>query len=327
MCSIPSPSTCFGKLPTHSDFVRYNAGGTEVLAFDRWLQEGLIIAQKRLAAEWEQAFLDAPSYHFIFSQANAERFLVGVISPSQDTVGRKYPFLVAAPRNKSQFKRENIPLVPALFSSFFEQARLFMHNAETTHPDSIVSSMEQLYPPTEDRFNAVSDKYLHYLNNTTQDTFFTELWGGFDEAQKYLLFGNIVEHLSPKSQHNPSPSALGLKFPLRSDPKHIVYDVGFWIDMSLRLLGNPSLIPTCFWTVPATLNKLHLFLFFRQPQAKHFALFIQPDLEDNNLSDLEKDGADRFASFVQLIHTRYQSLLLSQQLSLFDLLERLYVKV
>ncbi|MBU1359185.1 MAG: type VI secretion system-associated protein TagF [Gammaproteobacteria bacterium] len=86
----------FGKLPGMGDFAHRRLSEAFREAWDRWLQVGL--ARLRvLHADWTEHYLKAPIWYFVLGSnvIGAPRW-IGVLMPSVDSVGRYFPFTVAA---------------------------------------------------------------------------------------------------------------------------------------------------------------------------------------------------------------------------------------
>jgi type VI secretion system protein ImpM len=82
----------FGKIPALGDFFRMNVGPAFVTAWDRWLQETLMAAQGALGGHWEDRYMSAPIWRFSLAPGLAgPEAAIGVLMPSVDRVGRKFP--------------------------------------------------------------------------------------------------------------------------------------------------------------------------------------------------------------------------------------------
>ncbi|TDR32129.1 type VI secretion system-associated protein TagF [Hydromonas duriensis] len=96
---IPAPS-CFGKLPSHGDFLRIRVPQTQKYKLDQWFStrtknNDAASAQKSPLSH--QAHSISPWCFAIQGQLlNSSRHLmaVGVIFDSKDKIGRNYPFII-----------------------------------------------------------------------------------------------------------------------------------------------------------------------------------------------------------------------------------------
>jgi type VI secretion system protein ImpM len=91
----------YGKLPTLGDFATRRLPPAFVEPWDAWLAQGL--ADWKAAGEgWLDGYLAGPVWRFVaapgvLAPANVARAWAGVLLPSQDRVGRHFPFTLALP--------------------------------------------------------------------------------------------------------------------------------------------------------------------------------------------------------------------------------------
>lgn len=87
----------FGKVPAHGDFVRRGLPTSFVAPWDAWLQRGMEAARERLGPRWAELWDSAPPWRFALpAGACGPDAVAGVMLPSQDMVGRRFPITLAA---------------------------------------------------------------------------------------------------------------------------------------------------------------------------------------------------------------------------------------
>lgn len=87
----------FGKIPAIGDFFRLNAPSGFVQVWDEWIQRSMLGAQNALGAGWDDAYMSAPIWRFSLSAGLAgPQKLMGVVMPSVDRVGRRFPLTLMA---------------------------------------------------------------------------------------------------------------------------------------------------------------------------------------------------------------------------------------
>ncbi|WP_198373699.1 type VI secretion system-associated protein TagF, partial [Roseomonas rosulenta] len=87
----------YGKVPAHGDFVRRGLPSSFVTPWDSWLAAGIAAAREQLGAQWEGAWDSAPAWRFALPPgACGPDAVAGVMLPSQDQVGRRFPITLAA---------------------------------------------------------------------------------------------------------------------------------------------------------------------------------------------------------------------------------------
>ncbi len=93
----PALAGFFGKLPARGDFLRAGLPEDVVAPLDLWCRDCLTTSRAALGANWEQAWMTAPIWHFLLPPgACGAKALLGVWLPSMDKAGRHYPFILAA---------------------------------------------------------------------------------------------------------------------------------------------------------------------------------------------------------------------------------------
>jgi type VI secretion system protein ImpM len=91
------PTGLYGKLPAHGDFVRRALPDSFVHAWDGWLQEGLATAREAMGEAFAEAWAAAPAWRFRLPPgACGPEAACGVLLPSEDLVGRRFPVTLAA---------------------------------------------------------------------------------------------------------------------------------------------------------------------------------------------------------------------------------------
>jgi type VI secretion system protein ImpM len=300
-----SSALCFGKLPSHADFVRFNAGGPELHALDEWLQRGLSFARTRTG--WEQDFERSPQYRFFFHPENADHFLTGVLQASQDKSHRHYPFLVALSMDRRCFLDSQLWLAPFVLSEFYDRAQQLVRRAEGgMEMREIADQTQALNGPLPDQGSAESRYRADYLDVLPAESFWRELFGSFGDSRKYLVLKNLADVLLPFRGRTSARINLGLRFPLANSGSPVECSVCFWLNLSFILLGSLPGRPFLFWSLPRETLPGYLFLFFRQPSARHFLQLLKPEADNETICAVDEEGREKAATASQLIVPGYR---------------------
>ena len=88
----------YGKLPFAGDFLRRGLSTEVVTAWDSWLQKTMIAGREELGDEhWTMSYFSAPIWRFSIAPGLCgSRGMAGILMPSLDSVGRRFPFCIAA---------------------------------------------------------------------------------------------------------------------------------------------------------------------------------------------------------------------------------------
>jgi type VI secretion system protein ImpM len=147
MPSLPSASL-FGKLPSVLDFVRVHHTYPEALALDRWLAASQQYLQTHGQAWPEEAL------NFCFLPEGAEHGLVGVLAPSRDRAGRKYPVAILAPLPRALIE-QHYAAVPLACARFLRAARVCLERAPCLPLEQLARSLARLPLPAADAFSEI----------------------------------------------------------------------------------------------------------------------------------------------------------------------------
>jgi type VI secretion system protein ImpM len=110
------PFGAFGKIPSVGDFFRINAPPGFASVWDEWLQRCLVSGAHAYGPDWDELYMSVPIWRFCLSPGVAgPSGIMGVLMPSVDRVGRRFPLTLMGPLSGS---------VPAL-EMHFRQAEIF----------------------------------------------------------------------------------------------------------------------------------------------------------------------------------------------------------
>ncbi|MCZ7447084.1 type VI secretion system-associated protein TagF [Agrobacterium rhizogenes] len=90
----------FGKLPSHGDFISDGLERELIGTFDDWMRSGMHACADMFAGRWPEIFSSSPPIRFIVESGIwGNSAYAGVLVPSADRVGRKYPLAIIAQLN------------------------------------------------------------------------------------------------------------------------------------------------------------------------------------------------------------------------------------
>lgn len=324
MGDVPHQIFYFGKLPGFGDFVRYNAGGGEVRLFEQWIQEGLYFAQKQFAQDWSSLYPDSPTYCFVFPPAEGSLCLVGGLKASRDRSGRSYPIVLALKMYKDMFRDTSSSFIPLSFQRFFERT---LHTLEAFPEVSDLRSLAEeahgLEPYVPSDLESAALEFADFAGGSRLGDLWQTTLGGENDPRRFLLIKNLSEILLPMRGRNPEQMALGLRFPLGATIDRRQSLLAFWTRLSLRMLGDPDLLPTCYWSAGRHSGSGYLYLFLRPPLARSFSQLVRPDSENDNLCKLEEEGIGGIDQAFEKIDPSLQRVLSDNESSLAHVLEQL----
>ncbi|NBB85896.1 MAG: type VI secretion system-associated protein TagF [Bacteroidetes bacterium] len=319
-------AACYGKLPTHGDFVRLRATTPAVRAFDEWLQKGLYQARQQRRSELEAVYDDASALRFVFNAQGHSPPLLGVMKPSRDRSGRTYPFTVSVEVPAPAREAEAGVYTPVQARSFFDAADRIVQAAtagELSHREAI-DRVQQLEPSL-----AISatrpPSYERYLREQTMASFWTRLLGHFGDGRKYRLVDNLLKILKPLQGRGDSPLAYGLQFPLGAEA-HSAQDACFWLEWCVQMLDRSLFAgSTLFWQTEDAHASAppFLMLFMQPPRPRAFFPMLDATTQDDNICNLARMGEQSGAEAALSLPTQYGEMLEADDLSLHQFLDQL----
>ncbi|MET0339611.1 MAG: type VI secretion system-associated protein TagF [Polyangiales bacterium] len=263
-----SGCTLFGKLPWAADYVRIQHVHPAALAFDAWLQashQALALA----GASWPSAPL-----RFVFAVREADAVLTGVLAPSRDRAGRKFPVAVFATLPGALHARRLVR-APAAFTCFHEQAARMLaeecvDRAQSEH------ALASLVAPRAADLDASRDASI------TASALAQAL---FDEAPARNLVRVAAALARAVCDAGPRPQVLEL--PCRA-PAHLTA----WLSLLVSLPGRADASPSLFWRAMDEAPRAWLSL--AAPPASLLRAMTQPARRSERLCVLADapEGAD-----------------------------------
>ncbi len=242
MQAVSPGAACFGKLPTHGDFVRHHAGGRAMRTFDEWVQRGLRLAAASAGGEAEPG---GGAFCFFADVPGAPHALAGALRPSRDRTGRRYPFLVAVEVEKRQVEGRRIPSWPVRYHAFYEAAAALVDDAvaDRLAQGELAARLRRLgsvYAATPFPVD-----YEFRLRQVPACTLWARTWGDPDDGRKYVLLKNLTEVLGEMRDRRARRLPTALRLPLPAAPDAL--DASFWLETCWHLLGTTPDQPVLFW--------------------------------------------------------------------------------
>ncbi|AYM84311.1 type VI secretion system-associated protein TagF [Agrobacterium radiobacter] len=136
----------FGKVPSHGDFISDGLERELIGTFDDWMRSGLHACADTFAGRWSEIFASSPPIRFIIESGIwGNSAYAGVLVPSADRVGRKYPLAIVAQLNN--FRKH--PRTLYLDDTWFMAAEALAETSMTGDFDMsrFNASVKKLRPP------------------------------------------------------------------------------------------------------------------------------------------------------------------------------------
>jgi type VI secretion system protein ImpM len=315
--AAPPQIGCFGKLPATGDFIRYNAGGDELAAFDRWLGGALDFSRRSLGPAFEQAYQPAVGL-FIFHGEGAKgdeppaRGMVGAWAASGDNAGRTYPMVVFASYDYGQLVSAGASLPIALWSLLASSYEL-VTGGRTLPVDAFVDRVSRIVPPSIEDADAAGAGYRAWLTTQTMKALWETGFGA--EASRFWALHNVYASVEPfRGQEHPK-TGLCVRLPLGAGD---AYAAAVWMDMTLRLARWKNTLLNAFW-VPQQTMLLH----FGPPHVATFRELIAPTGSADHIVELCRPPTEDEPTSRRGLGLQLDTLVARSELSISSFLEGL----
>jgi type VI secretion system protein ImpM len=232
----------FGKLPTVLDYVRIHHDSPAAIALDEWLSRAL---QDLTIAG--QTFSSA-RYRFLFAPHGCAHALLGVLGPSKDRAGRKFPLSVFT-RLPVRAIARNFASAPRAASAFFSAADQLLDGAATLTREDAVEQLARLPTPSAQAFDSEGGALRHQLAERSFAAFSDSLFAGQPSAAEAAL-GRAVGTLA-QVRMAPGERVSVLDCPVNDDQ-----DVLAWLTLTQSMLSWSQDVPSLFWTTRSEPGRL-----------------------------------------------------------------------
>ncbi|GDY14338.1 hypothetical protein LBMAG53_32160 [Planctomycetota bacterium] len=218
---------CFGKLPTHGDFLRLAPDDAPSAQIDSWFLAGRIDPHRQ--PDRAAAFAAAAPVFALLPAAN--RWWAAAVFPSSDAVGRPSPFVVVAGLRASDYD-DQPGLLPLLFAPFFQSAWRQHLAGWPDQPTALRQRCATLIHGID--VESAEKALLDGLGNTPQATLWAGLFGAAEDPRR----AGAMTWLAQAASAVGSGQRLILQVPVA----HQLH-LSFWLTL-VQLLGEaePALV-------------------------------------------------------------------------------------
>ncbi len=269
----------FGKIPAFPDFIKFNTGNNEIMMLDKWLQDGIVSAKRKLKSDWEKIYRNSKAFIFFYPFTDTDRFISGIIAPGNDSKGRNYPLIIFFIIKKKQIQKIPFYLVPLIFKDQYNDFIKIINGINDNISLNVLN--ERMSSTAGFTVSTQADElYQKYLHQTTQGDFWRKVSSNSVQDKKYRIAANIF---NPEFRN----SNAALKISISSEVKTDTYDISFLLNL-ISLARSNVVSPALFWSLAGSQN-IDLYLFPSKPAAVNYLDLIYPDNENANILILDEN--------------------------------------
>lgn len=232
----------FGKLPTTGDFVRSGTGAPLTGELEQFLHGGVDAFHQEACSP--EVFDAGRTYGFLLrpNDPRSPEAMVGLLAPSRDAVGRRFPFAVFDCIEQRQMFTPHAHLIPLAAGDFLEQALRLTGRYGLTGQD-LPRELAALRP-TERRIDSFVREYADWAMMTRLSSVWSAIFGHVQSPHALAALVGIAASVEPWRGTQHPPTSLSVRLPLGGGGTAAVV---LWLDIVRRLSGWHDTIPTAFW--------------------------------------------------------------------------------
>ncbi|MET0332654.1 MAG: type VI secretion system-associated protein TagF [Rhizobacter sp.] len=227
--NMQARSHYFGKLPSRGDFLRSTGEPMLVQALDGWMSQTLLLM--RDDSHWQATYDAAAPVQFAILGAQSRSGLAGHLVTSQDTAGRRFPFVMAATFElpvPSAFLPHSPMALSPLWCRLGAQVRL----AQAAEDFAMVQGRLAHQPIDVDLDDEANDERSDFFRQQFSMARFESVVSSPEARvslrQTLLALGLL---LRPVLSRGPAGIDRGLVLPLPRDPMPRPHVLSFWVDL------------------------------------------------------------------------------------------------
>jgi type VI secretion system protein ImpM len=233
-----------GKIAGHPEFLV--AKDELAASLDRWLDAGWQTAHRLHGAGWEEAVEGGATYGFVCGHGSkAGEVSCGVLVPSVDSIGRRYPFLVGSRMPRAELEKD-WPSVPLAAGSFLDDANAIVTETRESALSAadLFDKLGGLVAPSSEEIDGARAAHASWNDETSVEA----LWGSVFASEPLLsaerAIAWTVETLAPWIGREWPSTGLLLRLPLgEGGPDAAVA----WLEIVRAVLRWQKTVPTAFW--------------------------------------------------------------------------------
>lgn len=218
----------FGKLPEFSDFIKFNAGSSEIIFIDNWLQAGLAYARLNFKSNWKDKYDKLPSTGFFLPVPSSDKVVTGMLYPGKDKSGREFPFLIFSLLPGNYFNEFHF--IPAALQQILEGFDELLRKEDDIHSlNNALKNYKIILPYKE----SLQNKFNEFLSNTSIIQFLKRTNLNYSALK-------ITELVYSEST--------SIRISFSSDLKYFGFDAGTLLFILLKKITLSSHRSSVFWS-------------------------------------------------------------------------------
>lgn len=221
-----------GKVPLRVDFVSLHCQYDEAIALDEWLGQEVAAAHRAGGA------LPKQRARFVLTFPGRTQALLGVLEPSRDQAGRKYPAAVFVPVERSA-AAGSFGALPLAATRFWRDAEALFDGVTSLSYEALKERLAALGGPTPAEVDAARDALAAGLDEDA-GSFAARVLG--DDGTSAAALERVGRAVVRAARTDDAARAPVLKCPAPGER-----DVAVWCELARRARGSAPPAPSLWW--------------------------------------------------------------------------------
>jgi type VI secretion system ImpM family protein len=232
-----------GKVPHVAEFVRAHGGDDRLAGYDAWVTESFEWALGHAGRGFPDAFAGGGVHAFgLRSAENGHELVVGVIGPSADAAGRRFPLSIAVSLRLAEALVANPEVAPLVFESLWAEAGALWSPVREGGVPDLPAAAAGFRPSPDLAVEEARELYAAWAAQLPVQRLWELVGLAPEAAADCLRF--LVAAVEPFRRVEHPDTRLSLRLPLGHAGGVALC---FWIDALRRVLRWQRTVPSFFW--------------------------------------------------------------------------------
>lgn len=232
-----------GKVPHFAEFVRAHGGDAALADYDAWVVESFEWALGHAGRAFPDAFAAGGVHAFALrSPANVHELVAGVIGPSADSAGRRFPLTIAGSVRLAEALVASPEVTPLVFESLWAEAGALWSPVRAGSVPDLAAAAAGFRPAPDLGVDEAQGLFAAWAGRLS----LPELWAlvGLSPVTATACLRLLVAAAEPFRGVEHPETRLSLRLPLGHAGGVALC---FWIDALRRVLRWRRTVPSFFW--------------------------------------------------------------------------------
>jgi len=279
---------CFGKNRVSKNYIRHHVQAAEISALEKMVQGAVAQLIRNKRDDISQVLKKMPRFYFMLTGLHEDHIIGGIMSPSKDSVGMDFPFVVFKHLIVKNVKRLKA-IAPIVLHEFYEKsAQLLSMDWTKQTLENLLMTIDaaprsQLESDGDELFENMIDLY----KNISISSYWQSLQKDCSAKEKALFITALMSAIKTVVIESPDKTPWGLRIPLPNGELQWPY-ISFFIQLVETMLRKVNWSASIFWHDQSAQRKPSMTVFFSPMTVPGISALIDPSKNTGAIIDIKK---------------------------------------